>query len=285
MKWIFEDKHSSGHFLMVSREPAFGGRGFLKEKKDTINTLVYNRGTDQTVTIDEISYIFPANAVLPLVANQRFLFEHPEHLTAWQFNREFYCIADHDAEVGCVGFLFYGIQHPFFIHLTKEDEKNLAVIEQLCIEDMHIQDGMQGEMLRTLLKRLIIQLTRIAKKQTDNYRKFSEERMDLVRTFNLLLEAHFRTQHEVRFYAQQMNKSPKTLANIFSLCHYPSPSRLIQQRIILEAKRYLYYTDKSAKEIGDELGFTSPAHFSRFFKLNTGLSFSAFKASLPLSIQ
>lgn len=57
---------------------------------------------DQTVVIDQVSYVFPTNSVLPLVANQHFKFEYPENLIAWQFNREFYCIADHDAEVSCV---------------------------------------------------------------------------------------------------------------------------------------------------------------------------------------
>ena len=81
----------------------------------------------------------------------------------------------------------------------------------------------------------------------------------------------------MQFYAQTMNKSPKTLTNLFGLCNYPSPSELIRRRIILEAKRYLYFTDKSAKEVADDLGFASPAHFSRFFKSATGVNFSKCK--------
>jgi AraC-like DNA-binding protein len=101
--------------------------------------------------------------------------------------------------------------------------------------------------------------------------------MEIIRKFNLLLEVHFRTEHEVQFYAQMMNKSPKTLTNLFGLCNYPSPSELIRRRVILEAKRYLYFTDKSAKEVADALGFTSTAHFSRWFKAGTGMNFSAGK--------
>jgi AraC-like DNA-binding protein len=102
--------------------------------------------------------------------------------------------------------------------------------------------------------------------------------MDTIRQFNLLLEVHFRTRHEVQFYAQSMNRSPKTLTNLFGLCNYPSPSELIRRRILLEAKRYLYFTDKSAKEVADDLGFASTAHFSRFFKAGTGRNFSECKA-------
>ncbi|ULT24850.1 helix-turn-helix domain-containing protein [Sphingobacterium sp. E70] len=58
---------------------------------------------------------------------------------------------------------------------------------------------------------------------------------------------------------------------------FPSPSSLIQKRIMLEAKRYLNYTDRSAKEIAYQLGFISPAHFSRFFKQHAGDTISAFR--------
>jgi len=147
----------------------------------------------------------------------------------------------------------------------------------MCLEDMQVKDRMQGEMLRTLLKRLIINTTRIAKAQKQVFGKLPDDKMDLVRKFNLLLEGHFKNEHEVQFYASALNKSPKTLSNIFLLFNLPAPSKLIQNRIILEAKRYLQYTDKAAKEITYMLGFTSPAHFSRFFKQHTGVSVTQFR--------
>lgn len=282
MKGRFEDKATHGMFSISIGDPAFKGGGILDRGKETINTIVYNTGDPQDAVIDNIKYTMPSNCVLPLVANQHFVFDRPEDLVAWQFNRDFYCIADHDAEVGCVGFLFYGIEHPLFIPLSDEDRKCISILEMQCVEEMGIEDRMQGEMLRTVLKRLIIKVTRLAKSQTENYRQHTEDKMDIVRKFNLLLEANFRTQHEVQFYAQALNRSPKTLTNLFCLYNYPSPSKLIQRRIILEAKRYLYYTDWSAKEVAAELGFTSAAHFSRFFKAGAGVNFSAFSGVSPV---
>ena len=275
MKLTFEDGNSSGTFRLRKEDASFKGDGILKA--GTLSTIVFNRNAEQTVIIDEISYVFPKDCILSLVANQHFTFERPQELVAWQFNRDFYCIADHDAEVGCVGFLFYGIRHPFFIELSQQEIDNISLIETLCIEDLEIRDRMQGEMLRTLLKRLIINVTRLAKKQMKTGPGLIDEKLDLVRKFNLLLEVNFRTQHEVQFYANLLNKSPKTLSNHFALFNYPSPSKVIQQRIVQEAKRYLFYTDKTAKEIAYLLGFASPAHFSRYFKQYTGGNISDYK--------
>lgn len=275
MNLLFEDSKTNGLFILRSNDAKLEGKGILKSS--SINTIVYNNKAGQMVTVDEVPYLFPANSVLPLVANQHFTFERPQDLIAWQFNREFYCILDHDVEVGCVGFLFYGIRHPLFIPLNAEETKDICLITQLCRDDMKEKDRMQGEMLRTLLKRLIIKITRIARRLTEKSGTLTDDKLDVARMFNLLLEGHYKTEHEVQFYAQALNKSPKTLANFFALFHYPSPSRLIQERIILEAKRYLNYTDKSAKEIAYCLGFSSPAHFSRFFKQHAGGNISLFR--------
>jgi len=118
----------------------------------------------------------------------------------------------------------------------------------------------------------------MAKQQSKSYEHFPDEKMDFVRNFSVLLESNFKTEHEVKFYASSLNKSPKTLSNIFNLLQQPAPSKLIQRRIILEAKRYLHYTDKSAKEIAYDLGFESPAHFSRFFKMYSGNNITEFRS-------
>ena len=103
--------------------------------------------------------------------------------------------------------------------------------------------------------------------------------MDLLRSFNLLVEEHFKSEHSVAFYADKLHKSPKTLSNSFAKLSR-SPLQIIHQRIILEAKRLLTYSNKSAKEIAFEVGFEDASHLSRLFKKHTNLSPSEFKKSL-----
>lgn len=278
MKLEFENTATGARLSMAVNDTEIRGEGMLDGTRKHVNWIVINKSEDaQQVVIDEITYTMPGHTLVPLVSNQYFRFERPETLVAWQFNREFYCIVDHDAEVSCVGFLFFGIHHPMFIRLNGDDLRSIRTIEQLFLEDMREHDRMQGEMLRTLLKRLIIKSTRMAKIQASTCQRLSDSKFDIIRQFNLLVEQHYKQQHDVGFYADALNKSPKTLANLFRICNYPPPSMLIHHRIILEAKRYLHYTAKSGKEIGYELGFESPAHFSRFFKLKTGGNLSEFR--------
>jgi len=273
----YSEASTSAQFVMHRENKLFSGRGLNSPSPSSVITVVYNQGGDQQVVIDEIAYTVPSRSILPLVSNQNFVFQHPELLTAWQFNREFYCIIDHDVEVGCVGFLFYGIRHPMFVMLNSEEVEELDYLQKVFAKEMNVKDSFQGEMLRTLLKRIIIKTTRMAKAQSEGYRQFPDERMDIVRRFSLLVEENFKREHKVSFYAAALNKSPKTLSNVFALLKQPTPSAVIRERLVLESKRYLHYTDKSAKEIAYELGFESPAHFSRFFKMYSGSNISKFK--------
>jgi AraC-like DNA-binding protein len=209
--------------------------------------------------------------------NQTFQFSQAKDIVAWQFNREFYCIIDHDAEVSCVGFLF-GIGDNIFITLDKQDQQKFDLLLNVFIEEMNTSDHIQNDMLLMLLKRLIIIITRLAKSNYVADEKLTDDKFNVIRKFNLLVEANFRSHHSVSYYAQLLNKSPKTLSNLFALYNEKTPLQIIQERVLIEAKRLLYYTDKSAKQITFELGFEDSAYFSAFFKRHTSQSPSDFRS-------
>lgn len=99
-----------------------------------------------------------------------------------------------------------------------------------------------------------------------NFEKIEVKQIDLIRDFNFLVEHHFRNKHSVDEYALLLSKSPKTLANLFKKAGNKTPSQFIQDRIMLEARRLLRYTDKSVSEIAYEIGYEDIHSFSRFFK-------------------
>ena len=131
-------------------------------------------------------------------------------------------------------------------------------------------------MLLMLLKRFLIIATRIYKVQ-NNTIQLHITKLDTIREFNLLVEMHYKTKHSVLEYADLMNKPAKSLTNLFALHSEKTPLKVIQDRIHIEAKRQLLFTQKIVKEIAFELGFDDIQSFSRFFKNKEGLSPKEFR--------
>ncbi|MET7257829.1 AraC family transcriptional regulator [Dyadobacter fermentans] len=274
--------HTSAQFRLVYDQSDFDRIFYGRDRKDKLLTIAWNRGVAQKAIIDNVVYDFPANSVLSLMVNETFHFERPSDIVAWQFNRDFYCIVNHDKEVSCVGFLFYGSGQRMFMAIDEKHGRKLDLLLQVFKDEFEMQDPIQGEMMLALLKRLIIIITRLARDQYISEQDLPSDKLDIVRKYNLLVENHYRQQHQVKFYADQLNKSPKTLSNLFALYNHKSPLQVIQERVTLEARRLFFYTDKTAKEIAYELGFEDANHFSKFFKKQTGQSPTDFKKLNPL---
>jgi len=266
MKHTYINNNAAGKLVLIQNELQFERYYHQKESEYKYYTIGWNTGKSQIVSIDEVEYEMGTNYILPIMMSQSFTFERPEDITAWQFNREFYCIVNHDAQVGCVGFLFYGPSPVMFLQLDKEDTDKMHRLLDLFEEEFISEEEIKEEMLRMLLVRFIIKLTRLAKRQYLGTEEVAGEKFNILRQYNLLVELHYRKERQVQFYAGLLNKSPKTISNIFSLYSKKTPLQIIQERIIAEAKRLLYYTDKSVKEIADYLGFDDVANFSKFFK-------------------
>lgn len=277
MKLTLKEENTGGELLLFKEEAGFDRLPFTKDRFNKYFTIAWNPMESQTVTIDGTEHEFPANSLLTLLFNQSFSFEDSSSIVAWQFNREFYCIIDHDSEVSCVGFLFSSTDH-LFVKLSDPAPQKLQLLSDVFIEELKTTDHIRNEMLLVLLKRLIIYVTGLAKSGYVPTQKLQDEKFHLIRKFNLLVEANFKSEHSVSFYAQQLFKSPKTLSNIFAIYNSKTPSQIIQERITAEAKRLLLYTDKSVKHITFELGFEDVPYFSNFFKKNAGISPSDFRS-------
>ena len=271
MKLTLRDEKTGGDLQLFKEEEGFDRLYFSRDRFNKYFTIAWNPGQSQTVTIDGKEYEFPSDTLLTLLFDQSFSFERSADIVAWQFNREFYCIIDHDSEVSCVGFLFGSIDH-LFIRLNEQAQQKLKLLQDVFIDEFKTADNIQNEMLLVLLKRLIIYITRLARSEYVPAKKLPDEKFHIIRKFNLLVEANFRTEHSVSFYAQQLCKSPKTLSNLFAIYNDKTPSQLIQERILIEAKRLLTYTKKSVKQITFELGFEDVAYFSNYFKKHTAVS-------------
>ena len=99
----------------------------------------------------------------------------------------------------------------------------------------------------------------------------------VTKAFKELLERNFVTAKKPTEYAQQLSISSSYLNECVKNITGHSVSYHIQQRIILEAKRLLYHSDQSVKEIATELGYDDYPYFSRLFTKVAGMSALAFR--------
>lgn len=233
-----------------------------------IDGLQIELAPDQLVATTYLQYVSLKKAELPI--------------TAFLFNREFYCISDHDSEVSCNGILFFGTQDLPIITIAEAHKKRFDLLYDIFIEEFSTPDKIQGDMLQMLLKRLIIMSTRLAKEQLI-VKRLNNEQIDVIRKFNFLVDMHYKSKRKVSDYAAMLFKSPKTLSNLFSTYNQKTPQQIILERIALEAKRLIQFTDRQNQEIAFDLGFNDPAHFSRFFKKMTQLTPSKYRENLVMT--
>ena len=273
MRWTFENAKIKGRVVLT--DSLHEDLDLLKDK--TLYKFIWVSSGEIELDIDHQQIVLKEGQLVPL--------SHLHHLEfmridgryyALMFNANFYCIYGNDHEVSCNGLLFHGSSHVLTFVLSEDERRKIDTLTGIMKEEFQSADHLQDEMLRVLLKRFIILCTRIAEDRQGVVRENSFQ-FETIRKFHVLVDTYFKEKKQVQEYADMLNKSPKTLANILSAYQQPSAIRIIHNRIQAEAQRLLLYTAKSSKEIALMLGFEDQATFSRFFKNATRLSATEYR--------
>jgi len=193
------------------------------------------------------------------------------------FNRDFYCIELHDQEVACDGILYNNVFEVPFVKLNDSQSTEIKRIIEEIQSEMKNEDANTEEMLRTLLKLIIVKATRIWKQQHELDEDEQQADINFLRKFSKLVEQHYKTHHTVADYAEMLFLTPKNLSKKISLVSKETPNDIIKNRIILESKRLLAHTALSVKEIAYSLNYDDDAYFVRFFTKNTRISPLSFR--------
>lgn len=264
-----------GEFFEVTTINSFNHH-LLNQSKSSELSLLWFESDNNQFQIDSVTHTFNTNDILCLTEFHEVEVLNIETARLLRWNKHFYCLLNHDSEVGCKGILFFGAHNLPVIHPSQQDVVAMTNVWRVLEQEMASHDNLQEEMLQMILKRILILCTRMYKNQTD-YKKVEHQSIDIIREYNYLVEQHFKEKHTVAEYADLLHKSPKTLSNLFKKLGIKTPLQFIQDRKMLEARRLLSYTDKTVSEIGYDLGFNDVQSFSRFFKKNEGSSPADFK--------
>lgn len=99
----------------------------------------------------------------------------------------------------------------------------------------------------------------------------------LVARYAAMLEREFRSGKGVAQYAHALGVTPTHLTRVCNQCCGRSASDLLHDRVTFEARMLLSETKMPISKVSKELGFTSPAYFTRAFQHRTGKTPSAFR--------
>ena len=242
-------------------------------RHDFFFILAVQKGTGQH-TIDFTPFQVQDHAVFILRPGQVHHLELKAGCTGFllEFNTEFYSPKD---KVASQRLRKASNKNYCALELNRFD-KLYAVLSSMFQEFRDKQEGYQ-EVIKACLDIFFIEVVRQSpnpKGEPKVNNPYSQERFE---EFLALLEKYLATHKQVSQYTDLMSLSPYQLNEITKSSVGKTASELINEQIVLEAKRYLLATPNQVKDIADLLGYEDFSYFIRFFKKHTGYSPEAFR--------
>ncbi|MDU8887069.1 helix-turn-helix domain-containing protein [Yeosuana sp. MJ-SS3] len=239
-------------------------------------SLIWVTNGSGNVKADFNEYSFEANTLLSFSPHQPFMVEAEKCISGLviNFHPDFFCIHKHHKEVACHGVLFNNIYSPPFVDVDAKVQANFNMIVEQIKAEMQNPALAQYELLISYLKIFLITASRLKTEQQTQIEETIDqpEKPFILQNLKNYIELHYKSKHTASDYADMLAISPKALTKLTKIHFNKTLTDLISERIIIEAKRELYLTNKTVKEIAYELGYNDEYYFSRFFKKNAEVS-------------
>lgn len=159
------------------------------------------------------------------------------------------------------------------LQLADEDATEISDLMNQILKEYRMADyPNKAEVMISYLKILLIRIVNMQHSAVLHSPNTNKSNYKLFQQFIVDLESFYGTDREVGFYARRLNITNSKLADICRKCNSRNPKELIDQRILIAAKRALQFDSNPVKEIASTLSFSDQFQFSKFFKKLTGVS-------------
>lgn len=219
---------------------------------------------------DNCIYFIPQNAVN--------LFDKTGYYQgkAILFTDSFFCKNQQDIHFLRTSILFSDLYDIAKIGIDPKSSDLNIIFNAMETEYKKSPDAAQYHILHNMLHIFLLQAERELKKQGFEELK-SCPNLDHLILFKELLEKNFNVEKSVNKYASELNISEKQLHKATTLLLDKTPKQIIDERVLLEAKRLLVHSNQSVKEIAYELGYDEPTNFIKYFRRHTNSTPTEFR--------
>lgn len=189
-----------------------------------------------------------------------------------QFTSDFYAPRDNPGSI-----VLRKVSNKNYCHLSTERFERIGSLLQTIFQEFTQKQDRYKEVVKASLDIIFIELMRQSSnpnKIANEAKLYAQERLEVLQD---LLEKNIYAKKQVSDYAEMLNITPYQLNAITKALLQKTGSELINEHIILEAKRMLIGTGNQVNRVADMLGYDDPSYFIRFFKKQTGLTPEAFR--------
>ena len=176
--------------------------------------------------------------------------------------------------------LFSKFNHISEIKITDSDNKSLEHLFQSF--ELEYELHTKSTTIINLLKTIICKLDDIKQKQFPCQKTYHYS-IDSFDRFQLLLDKHILEHKKVGFYAEKLHVTPRKLGETIKSILNKTTTEVISNRLLIECKRRLLYSNDNITEIAYELGFEDNSYFTKFFKKMTNMTPKEYREQIDIA--
>jgi AraC family transcriptional regulator, transcriptional activator of pobA len=240
--------------------------------RNLFQILLVERGSGEMLyEAARLPFAAPAAILVPAAVAHGFRFEPGTQGWVMSFTEDAaFALADRSGEA--LSRLRALAAHPI---IPIADERERARLSTLCGE-LYEEGSLAREgyrmAMRSILALIAVGVARLAASRARTGAITLQPADTTVAQLRTLVDEYFRREHQLDFYAERLGMTVDRLNDHVKRATGVTAGHLIRQRLLTEAKRALVFTTQPIQDIAEELSFSDPSHFARFFRKQTGAS-------------
>ncbi len=275
--YSIQENANSGLELELHFMPKFfheNGCGMMPPHIHEFYQIIWFQHGEGTHRVDFTDYPVTDNTIFFVAPGQIHAFDGLDNYEGViiLFNANF--LADEETSESV--FLKYNVFNaydsvPYYKVSNEETERLMALVDEMNMEYSLTKSFAHKDYMQFLVRMFLIRVQRGGKRGEEPELYVPNIANQTLIRFRQLLEKNFRSLHTVQKYADLLNMSVRTFTKYVNQSAHRTPLEIINDRIVLEAKRQLQHTSNNVNVIGYELGFEDPSYFVKFFKRLVGM--------------